>query len=218
MRLWQPRVEEVLRAATLLGLTRLAVVPLAPFSVHVYAQAARESLAAVREELGDRAPELACAEPWGNEPAFVETWAGAIRRALGDAPGELVLTAHSLPTRAIQSGDPYERQFRECAALVARAVGRAGTIAFQSQGADGGDWLGPDLRSTLEALAGRGATRVVVAPVGVVAEHVETLYDLDVEATQWARELGIELVRVRAPDADPGLIEALARVATRALA
>jgi ferrochelatase len=216
MRLWSPRVEDVLRAAATLGLERLAVVPLAPYSVHVYVQAALESLERVRRELGDRAPELCAAEPWGSEPAFIETWAAAIRSALGDPPAELVLTAHSLPTRAIQSGDPYERQFRESAERVARAVDRPCTIAFQSQGADGGEWLGPDLKSALEALAESGARRVVVAPVGFVAEHVETLYDLDVEAQAWARELGIELVRIRAPDADPGLIEALAHVSERA--
>jgi protoporphyrin/coproporphyrin ferrochelatase len=217
MRLWQPTVEEALRAASSLRLQRLCVVPLAPYSVHVYALAAARSLEAVRAELGAAAPLLVACEPWGCEPAFVGAWA----RAIGErcqAADAIVLSAHSLPSRAIAMGDPYELQFRASAGAIEAALGRACEVAFQSAGADGGDWLGPDILEVLETMATRGARRVVVAPVGFVAEHVETLYDLDIEAAGRARELGMELFRVSAPNADPGLIEALASVTVRALA
>lgn len=219
MRLWHPTVEEVLGAAVGLGLRRLCVLPLAPFSVHVYFEAAQRSLDSIRGELGERAPELVPSEPWGTEPEFVRSWAEAIARARG--PGDespVVLTAHSLPTRAIAAGDPYEAQVRACADAVARSVGGSCTVAFQSAGAGGGEWLGPDLSVMLRELAQRGERRVVVAPIGFVAEHVETLFDLDVEAARQARELGLELARAPVPNTDPGLIEALARVAERALA
>jgi ferrochelatase len=117
----------------------------------------------------------------------------------------------------IQAGDQYETLFRNCAAAVGGALGRPYHVAVQSQGADGGDWLGPDLKSVMEELAGRGVRRVVLSPVGFVAEHVETLYDLDVEAMGWAKELGLSLTRVGALNTDPGLVNALANRAKAAL-
>ncbi|MEB2324968.1 MAG: ferrochelatase [Sorangiineae bacterium] len=128
------------------------------------------------------------------------------------------MTAHSLPSAAIRAGDRYEAEVRASAAAVGALVDRPFRLAFQSQGADGGEWLGPGLRDALEAARAAGARRAVVAPIGFLADHVETLYDLDVEARDWARALGLELARVPALGAHPGLVEALARVAERTLA
>jgi ferrochelatase len=220
MRLWHPTVEEVLAGIGGLKLDRLAIVPLAPFSVPVYWQAALESRERAHAELGDRLPELVSVEPWGSEPAFIEANVKRIRRhAEGYDPGStiLVLTAHSLPMMAIRSGDRYELEFRACADAIGASLGRPYRIAFQSQGADGGEWLGPDLKSVLAEVRAGGATRVVLAPVGFVAEHVETLYDLDIEARALADDLGLELIRVPALDDDLALIDALAIVASRAL-
>jgi ferrochelatase len=133
------------------------------------------------------------------------------------AESALVLTAHSLPTAAIAAGDPYEGQVRSSAEAIGRALGTDYRLAFQSQGADGGPWLGPDLKQTLRELAETGVRRVVVAPFGFLAEHVETLYDLDVEAVEWARELGLRFERVGALNDDATLVEALAHVAFRTL-
>ncbi|MBK7582858.1 MAG: ferrochelatase [Myxococcales bacterium] len=219
MRLWRPRVEDVLRGIGGLRLARLCVLPLAPFSVHVYWEAAQESLAAAREELGSSAPELVPTEPWGTEPALIDGFVAGIEAALPEdgKPTRVVLTAHSLPSRAIRDGDPYEAQFRACAAAVGRRLGSEPLVAFQSQGADGGDWLGPDLRAVFESERGRGTERVVLSPIGFPAEHVETLYDLDIEAAGWAKELGLELVRVPALNDDAHLVSALEAVARRAL-
>lgn len=218
MRLWHPSVEETLRAAALLGLSRLCVLPLAPYSVRVYAAAAERSRKSVEPELGDRTPSLVPVEPWGLEPALIRAHADRVRAALGDddrAP--VVLTAHSLPLAALRGGDQYEAEFRASAAAVAAELGRPCEIAFQSQGADGGDWLGPDLASVLARVAQQGARRVAVAPIGFLAEHVETLYDLDIEARAQAADLGISVTRVPALNESPGLIEAMAAVARRAL-
>ena len=219
MRLWRPTVEDALRGIAGLRLRRLCVLPLAPFSVQIYLQAAQASLEAVRGELGKGAPELVPTEPWGTEPALVEGLAASIRAHLGDAAvrTRVVLTAHSLPTQAIRSGDRYEAEFRACAAAVSQRLGVESVVAFQSQGADGGDWLGPDLKSVLEAEQRAGTERVVLAPIGFPAEHVETLYDLDIEAAGWAKALGLELTRVRALNDDPSLVAALEAVARRAL-
>ncbi len=217
MRLWHPGVDDVLADAVRQGYERLCVLPLAPFSVHVYCDAAERSLASIRDSL-PRPLELVRVEPWGTEPAFVEAHAARIASTLaGAGDAALVLTAHSLPSRAIQMGDPYADQVSACAKAVGDKLGRDYHLAYQSQGADGGDWLGPDLATTLQQVHSEGARTVVVAPIGFPAEHVETLYDLDIEAAAQARELGLEWHRVPALDDDPGLVRALTGVASRAL-
>jgi ferrochelatase len=218
MRLWQPSVEDALRGAAQLGLERLCVLPLAPFSVEVYWAAAQSSLQAVRAELGPRAPRLFSVSPWGAEPKFVAAQVAQIARysSLLEHETELILTAHSLPMRAIRAGDSYASEVEACARGIGERLGRNYTIAYQSQGADGGEWLGPDLRSVLAAARAAGKTHVVLAPFGFLADHVETLYDLDIEAKAWASELGLGFTRVPALNVAPEFIAALAELVERA--
>ncbi len=213
MRLWHPYIEEVLPQTT--GLARLCVVPLAPFSVSVYRAAAEKAFSEV-----PGAPEPVFVEPWGTQCELVEAHASLIRSALGEhiEHTEVVLTAHSLPMVAIRSGDTYCSEFEASARAVERALGKKCHIAYQSQGVDGGDWLGPGIEETLVGLAEAGASTVAIAPIGFLADHVETLYDLDVAASEQARLLGLELVRVPALNAHPGLVEAIASIAKRAMA
>lgn len=211
MRLWEPGVEQALAAAESLRVKRLVVIALAPFSQHVYWDAARQ----VAERVGTSIT-LVPSPPYAEEPAFVAAHAELIERhAPAGAP--LVLSAHSLPQIAIQRGDPYARLVESAAAAVSARSGRSAKLCYQSQGADGGDWLGPNVRETLSALAAAGEHVVAWAPFGFLADHVETLYDLDVEAQTIARELSISLVRVPALNVHPGLTEALANVAIRSI-
>jgi ferrochelatase len=215
MRLWEPSVESALLEAARAGVERLCLLPLAPFSVHVYQEAAERSARELRER-GESAPELVPVEPWGEGEAFVAAHAELIA-AHAPPSASLVLTAHSLPARAIAAGDPYDQLARRSAEAIGRELGRPYRLAYQSQGADGGEWLGPDLKTTLEELAGAGQRHVALAPFGFLTEHVETLYDLDVEARALAAELGVELTRVPAIGTHPGLIQTLAEAARRAL-
>jgi len=217
MRLWEPSVEAALRDAARRELTRLVLLPLAPFSVDVYGAAARRSLENVRGELGASTPELIVCSPWGMEPAFVEAQRAALAPHLS-ANTAVILTAHSLPQAAIRAGDRYQAEVEACARAIANALGRPCELCYQSQGADGGEWLGPALRPTFERLAQLGLKHVTLSPIGFLADHVETLYDLDIEAQSWAKECGVELTRVPALNTTAGLIDALARVAERALA
>ncbi|HEY6077676.1 MAG TPA: ferrochelatase [Polyangiaceae bacterium] len=211
MRLWDPSVEQALAGAAALGLRRLVMVALAPFSQHVYWHAAQE--AAQRAGTGI---ELVRTDAWGEEPEFVEAQADLIERhAPSDAA--LVLSAHSLPRQVIERGDPYAQLVEASARAITTRLGRTGQLCYQSQGADGGDWLGPGVRETLTALAGQGQRSVAWAPVGFLADHVETLYDLDIEAGSIARELGIQLARVPSLNLHPGLIGALSTVVKRAV-
>jgi ferrochelatase len=220
MRLWEPSVEDAFRDAARRGIARLVLVPLAPFSVEVYAAAARRSLETVRAELSGATPELVVCEPWGTEPAFVAAHVGALRAQLrvDSRESTVLLTAHSLPRAAIRAGDRYQAEVEASMQAIAAGLGRPCELAYQSQGADGGEWLAPGLRQTLERLAQAGVRQITLSPFGFLADHVETLYDLDIEARGWASGLGLGFERVPALNTAPGLIEALSSVALRALA
>jgi ferrochelatase len=161
------------------------------------------------------------------EPAFLDALTETVDEALAGVDSEkakgipIVLSAHSLPKRVIAAGDLYEKQFREMAGAVAErfvARGFSVRIAFQSQGASNEAWLGPDLVETFADLAQAGARTVLVAPIGFVAEHVETLYDLDIEAPNLAKKAGIDkLLRAKAVCDRPRFIDALETVVRRVL-
>jgi ferrochelatase len=215
MRLSRPELGDALKCAVDRGVRRLCVLPLAPFSVHVYADAARSAAAELGAQL-----ELVPVAPFGSSAELVAAHASLIARHLERLASdrvELVLTAHSLPSSVIAAGDPYQSEFESSARAIASKLGRPAQFAYQSQGFGGGAWLGPDLKSALGAVRARGSVHVVIAPVGFLADHVETLYDLDIEAKAWASELGLELTRVPALNTAPELVEALARTAERAL-
>ena len=215
MRLWEPSLQQAISEARDAGVTRLISLPLAPQSVQIYHQAAQE---AAREIPG--APVLVEVPSWGEEPALLDAFEEVIREALARFPEgdrdsvELVLSAHSLPLRVISAGDPYEGQFRAMAAAVGAKFRNPSRVAFQSQGYDGGAWLGPDLKGTFASLASEGRQDVLVAAIGFLGDHVETLYDLDIEARRLAEEAGLRRYE-RAPslDARERFVGALARVA-----
>jgi ferrochelatase len=212
MRLWRPEISEALASAWRAGVKRMCVLPLAPFSVHVYQKAAERACA----DLGV-ALELLTATPFGSSEGFVDAQVAAIRPHLQNDDHEaLVLTAHSLPMSVINTGDPYRDLVEASARAIGERLGRPFVLAYQSQGADGGDWLGPDLKQVLSSVHAQGRRRVVVAPIGFLSDHVETLYDLDIEAKAWATELGLRFDRVPALNTAPELISALDQAARRA--
>jgi ferrochelatase len=221
-RLWKPYVRDVLRIMAAGGVRRVVVVPLAPFSAHVYEADAKQSALAHAETAGI---EIACVTNWGQHPKLVSAFVERIDQALAQASDRdrttLILTAHSLPRAIVDRGDPYERDVRAAAEAIADRVSqRIGrpvrwALAFQSQGMSGAGsaWLGPDVRTVLEQAAVRGDAGVVVAAIGFLADHVETLYDLDIEARTMARERGLAFARARSLDADADLVEILGDLA-----
>jgi len=215
MRLWDPSVEAALGGAAALGLERMIVIALAPFSQHIYWEATLKSAQAAGTSI-----ELLRTDAWGEEPAFVAAHAELIQRhaAEHDAlSAPVVLSAHSLPRVVVDRGDPYATLVEASARALSTLLRSDTQLCFQSQGADGGDWLGPGVRETLTMLSAKGHRKVVWAPFGFLADHVETLYDLDIEARGIAQELSMTLVRVPALNLHPGLTEALSAVAIRAL-
>ena len=225
-RLFSPYPKDVLAELVSLGAKRVVVVPLAQHSAQIYGDAVKEAAAAAGLDLRiDAAPN------WGRAPELTLAFARSILEALEKVPAAerdrttLLLTAHSLPMSVIEAGDSYEVELRASAEDVAARVRELGgvfadhAVAFQSQGMSSGPggrpitWLGPDLRSCFTELAARGQTQVVIAPIGFLADHVEILYDLDIEARSWAEELGITLRRAPSLNASDGLVDALAAVA-----
>jgi ferrochelatase len=156
--------------------------------------------------------DLRFVESWHDEPGFVDLLAGRIR----GTDAHVVFTAHSLPARILEQGDPYKEQLLETSRLVAEAAGIVDwSFSFQSESPTGEPWLGPDILDHLRSL---DATSVLVCPVGFVSDHLEIRWDIDVEAVEVARELGLELRRIEMPNADPAFVRTLAAIVRRALA
>jgi ferrochelatase len=164
---------------------------------------------------------LVMIENWHLEPGYIDFLAREVDRALGSLPGPevvVVFTAHSLPARVVEMGDPYADQLTETAAAVAARAGlRRWRTAWQSAGRTESRWLGPDISDVIRDLAAQGVSGVVVCPCGFVADHLEVLYDVDVECRRVAREVGVELARTASPNDDPGFLDALAAVVARSL-
>jgi ferrochelatase len=203
MKHWRPRIAEAVDAALAGGAETIVGLVLAPHY-------SRLSIAGYRERLEtalDGAAALVFVDSWHDHIPFVDVLADRVR----GFDGHVVFTAHSLPERILGAGDPYRDQLLETSRLVAE---RAGTddwsFAFQSASATGEPWLGPDILEELEALAANGVRRVLVCPVGFVSDHLEILWDLDVEAREKAAELGLELERIESLNDDPAFIRALA--------
>jgi protoporphyrin/coproporphyrin ferrochelatase len=163
-------------------------------------------------------------ESWHLEPGYLEMLAGRVKEALDGLPDaspeqtQVVFSAHSLPQRILDAGDPYPTQLEETGAAVASLLGlprwRTG---WQSAGRTEESWLGPDILEIVEKEAAEGTRALVVCPCGFVADHLEVLYDLDIEAASAAARHGLYLTRTRSPNADAGFIDVLASVARRAL-
>jgi ferrochelatase len=217
-RLWHPYVRELVPGLAKGGVRRVILLPLAQHSVHVYAEDGRRAV----EGTG---VEFACVPSWGDRAGLGQAFAHRILAALGASPEPttLVLTAHSLPVSVVASGDPYERDFRAAAkavesAVQARVAGAVHTVvAFQSQGMAGGpvpiEWLGPDLGAALDAAKAHGSSRVVIAPIGFLADHVEVLFDLDIEARAMAADRGMAYARSPSLNADDDFVDVLVAVA-----
>jgi protoporphyrin/coproporphyrin ferrochelatase len=219
-RLWHPFPAEVVAELCAAGVTEIVSLPLAPQSVHVYHAAIEEALKPFPGVALSKVPS------YGDEPALIEAFLQTIDEAFAGValpPSDVavVLSAHSLPRRIVDAGDPYQVDFERMAEHVAttlRARGHRTAIAYQSQGATDDVWLGPDLAETFAALRDEGIRGVMVAPIGFVSDHVETLYDLDVDARALAQAVGFDLfLRASALNDRARFVDALEVVARRAL-
>ena len=216
MRHWHPYIREVIAQLLADGAEQLVTVVMAPhysrMSVGAYLQRVDEALNAQ----GANLPVLAV-ESWKDQPAFVAAVAGRVEEALARFPEEeragvtVIFTAHSLPERILEWHDPYPDELRTSVEAVVDRVRPFGwRFAFQSAGATREPWLGPPLEATLEELAAGGTRNVLVVPIGFVCDHVEILFDVDVEARELAARLGMRLERTASLNDAPLLCRAVA--------
>ena len=198
MKHWTPRIAEAADAAVSAGADTVVGLVLAP---HYSAMSIAGYRTQLEQALDGRA-ELAFIDSWHDEPGFVELLADRVR----GTGAHVVFTAHSLPARILEAGDPYKDQLLETSRLIAERAGLDDwSFSFQSESQTGEPWLGPDILDHLEELHERGITEVLVCPVGFVADHLEIRWDLDHEAAEKARELGLELQPDRDAERRPGV-------------
>ena len=203
MKHWRPRIAEAVEAALAGGAEMLVGLVLAPHYSRLSVAGYRERL----EQALQRRAELVFVESWHDYGPFLDVLAERVRRF----EGHVVFTAHSLPERILRDGDPYRDQLLETSRLVAEHAGWADwSFAFQSASTTGEPWLGPDILEELDTLAANGVRRVLVCPVGFVSDHLEILWDLDIEAREKASGLGLELERIESLNNDPAFVRALA--------
>lgn len=216
MRNWHPFIADTLQRMTSDKVGHTVAICLAPHnsrtSVGLYKQAL----------LGKNVPfTVDFVEEWHDNPALIQAFAEKLREGWIKACAEqgtavpVLFTAHSVPTRTITEGDPYETQTRETAALVAAQVPELGnwSFAFQSQGMSGGEWLGPTVEDTLRGLRDKGHTAVFLQPIGFVCDHVEVLFDVDILFRDFAAHHGMKLYRAESLNDSPSFVRAVVALA-----
>ena len=216
MRNWKPFIADTVQEMSRNGITHAVVICLAP-------QNSRTSVGLYKRALGEPPFSVDFVDNWHDHPLLVRAFAEKLRagwkRACDEADTRvpIIFTAHSVPTRTIEEGDPYEQQAKETAEMVAMEVPSLSndnwTFAFQSQGMSGGAWLGPTVEDTILKLKEKGHRGVFIQPIGFVCDHVEVLYDIDIGFKQFAEQRGMRLWRAESLNDSPTFCAALADVA-----
>jgi len=205
MKHWRPRIAEAADLAVAGGADVVVGIVLAPHYSRLSVDGYRERL---EEGLSGRA-DLRFIESWHTHDPYIAVLADRVR----GTDAHVVFTAHSLPARILEEGDPYRDQLLETSQLVAERAGLdSWSFAFQSESPTGEPWLGPNILDELDNLKARGVGTVLVCPVGFVSDHLEILWDLDVEARGRAEKLELEFDRIHSLNDDPALLRGLAEL------
>lgn len=208
MRHWHPYIAQSVSTLAEAGADRLLVVPMSPYY-------AKMSVGAYADKVAQALPpglKARIARSWHLQPDLVRGFAENLRSSrIENAP--VLFTAHSLPARIRDEGDPYPDQLRETAAAVAQAAGVTDWhFAFQSPGRTGETWLGPFAEEEVDGLRAAGATAVTIAPIGFLCDHVEILYDVDIALKAHAEQNEMRLARIPSLNDGEALVCALAAV------
>jgi len=221
MKHWTPRIAAAVEEVVASGADRMIAIVLAPHYSKISTEGYRGKVEAA---LASAPVSLDFVESWYELDGYLDAVAEDVQKVRAEFvhPEDVVavFTAHSLPARILNEGDPYQDQLLRTSELVARRAGiEQWRFSYQSRSHTGEPWLGPDLIETIEELAAQGHRAVLVASVGFIADHLEIFYDIDIEAKEKADALGIELRRTPLLNADPRLARALhALVAQRVTA
>jgi len=219
MKHWHPYIADTMARMAADGVRSIRAIALAPHYSRISIGGYRKALEEGNRKLGE-CFSIEMVESWHRHPGFIALIASLVREALDRFPAEqrasvmTVFTAHSLPLRIREWDDPYERELSESATAVAAAAGIGEwQIGWQSAGATGEPWIGPDILDVLTTLAERGVKSVLQVPIGFVSDHLEILYDIDYEAKTRAAELGLNFRRTALPNALPAFVRTIAAIA-----
>ncbi len=216
MKHWTPRIASAVQEIVSTDADRVVAIVLAPHYSRISIGGYRNQVQRALDESA-RHIDLDFVDSWhlldGYVGAVAENVAAVRREFSNPRDVTVVFTAHSLPARTLNEGDPYQDQLLETSEAVAKRAGvDQWRFSFQSQSQTSEPWLGPDLLDALDRLNENGVRQVLVAPLGFIADHLEIFYDIDVEAQDRAQELGIELRRIPMLNDDARLADALARL------
>jgi len=214
MRHSAPYIQDTVNQMIADGVTSAIAICLAPQFSRLTIGAYKSAL---EEAIGTRDMKFEMVSSYAKHPALIRSFASRLQDALRAHPDAFVVfTAHSLPERVIAEGDPYDFEVKETAIHVARACSLSDwRFAYQSQGMTSDKWLGPTVESRLTELAAKGITEVIVTTIGFVCDHVEILYDIDVQYRQEAAAKGIKLNRTESLNDSPLFLELLSQLAAR---
>lgn len=205
---WHPLLADTVRQMRGDGIRRALAFVTSAFGSYSGCRQYIENIESARAQVGEGAPVIDKIPPFSAHPKFLEAMSDRVRAALAELPeGRLVFTAHSIPVSMAESS-PYERELESACEAVARAVGhKEWKLVYQSRsGPPTQPWLEPDIRDYLREIR----RDVVIAPIGFLSDHMEVIYDLDVEARELCNDLGIRMVRARTVETHPSMIEMIA--------
>lgn len=219
MRNWHPYIAETLERMGRDGVKNTVGFILSAQQSEAGWERYKTNVEEARERVGPLAPQVSFTAGWYNHPLFIQAVADLTKRAFSSLPADrrgvtpLVYTAHSVPT-SMPSSREYVRQVEEGARLVAACIGHKDwSVAYQSRsGPPQMPWLEPDIGEVLKELAAQGARDAVVVPIGFVCDHIEVLYDLDMEARGIAERNGLNMIRAQTVNAHPYFIQMIAEV------
>jgi ferrochelatase len=221
MRNWKPYIEEGVRRLSKIQVTRVVALCLAPQNSRTSIGLYQASLKKATENVAPHM-QVDFVESWHDHPglvaAFREKAAAALARIEAEAgrPVPVVFTAHSVPARTIEDGDPYEEQVKETARLVAESMGlQEYEVAFQSQGMTSEPWIGPTVESKIDACAAQGHRHLLLVPIGFVSDHVEVLYDIDIVFRDYGMKKGVAVSRSESLNDSSVFIQALASIVSK---
>ena len=221
MRNWKPFISDAVKAIASEKYEVVTAICLAPQNSRTSVGLYRSAVTSNAGGDGNLPFELDFVDEWHDQPSLIKAFTEKLRSGWEKANAEngaklpVIFTAHSVPARTITEGDPYERQSKETAQLVAREAGLGDedwTFAFQSQGMSGGAWIGPTVEETIRSLKAKGHRGVFVHPIGFLCDHVEVLYDIDIFFKQFAEKEGMHLWRAESLNGSKTLTAALAEV------
>lgn len=206
---WHPMLADTMRQMTAAGIQNALAFVTSAYSSYSSCRQYRQNIADAQAEVGPGAPRVEKLRAFYNHPLFIEANVNRVREALSQLsdPGPLVFTAHSIPESMAANCD-YAAQLAETGILIARELGVDNwQLVYQSRsGSPSQPWLGPDVSDHLRALRREGITNVVVAPIGFVSDHMEVVYDLDVEARRVCEEIGLNMVRALTAGTHPAFV------------